>query len=166
MSGDAIRLTGLTIRGHHGVFEFEKRDGQDFVIDVTVWTDVSGAADDDALDKTVNYAEIAEVTRAIVTGTPRDLIEALASDIADAVLARWPEVTAEVTVHKPHAPIDEDFTDVAVTVQRGGARTRADRDHAAGYDGAGYDGAGRDDAGYDGAGQDAGVHDPDGRVAG
>jgi dihydroneopterin aldolase len=115
---DRITLSGLTVRGHHGVFEHEKRDGQDFVIDVTVWRDHAPAARDDDLAQTLNYAELAELARAVVAGPARDLIETVAAEIADTAVARWPMRRIEVTVHKPHAPIPLDFADVAVTVVR------------------------------------------------
>lgn len=117
---DRIVLTGLTVRGHHGVFDHEKRDGQDFVVDVTVWRDHGPAARDDDLGKTLNYGELAELARSIVAGQPRDLIETVAVEIAETSCARWPLRRVEVTLHKPHAPIPLDFADVAVTVVREG----------------------------------------------
>ncbi|MEO7126999.1 MAG: dihydroneopterin aldolase [Nakamurella sp.] len=117
---DHITLTGLTVRGHHGVFEHEKRDGQDFVIDATVRMNLADAAAGDDLAKTLNYAELAELARSVVAGPPRDLIETVATEIADTAVARWPIDAIEVTVHKPHAPIPLEFADVAVTVRRDG----------------------------------------------
>ena len=84
---DRITLTGLRVFGHHGVFEHEKRDGQEFVVDITLWLDLSAAAATDDLTKTVNYGELAELAAGIVAGPPRDLIEAVAGEIADAVMA-------------------------------------------------------------------------------
>ena len=118
MTGDRIELRGLTVRGHHGVFDFEKRDGQDFVVDVVAWLDLAPAAASDDLTEPPHVGELAERVAAIVAGEPRDLIETVASEIADEVL-RDPRVTAtEVTVHKPHAPIPLQFSDVAVVVHR------------------------------------------------
>jgi|APThiThiocy_cv2_1041547.scaffolds.fasta_scaffold00501_37 dihydroneopterin aldolase len=118
MIGDHITLTGLTVRGHHGVFDHEKRDGQDFVIDVTAWLDLAGAARDDDLASTLDYGELAGLVQGVVAGAPRNLIEAVAGQIANEVIARWPVDTVEVTVHKPQAPIPLQFADVAVTVRR------------------------------------------------
>jgi dihydroneopterin aldolase len=122
---DRIVLTGLTVRGHHGVFDYEKREGQDFVVDVAVWRDHAPAARDDDLGQTLNYAELAELARSIVAGPPRDLIETVAVEIADTAIARWPMRRVEVTVHKPHAPIPLDFADVAVTAVRDADGSRA-----------------------------------------
>lgn len=113
---DLITLRGLTVRGFHGVFDFEKRAGQDFVIDVQVRTDVSAAAVGDDLAQTVDYGVLANRTAAIVAGEPFDLIESLASAIADDLLELCSDVT--ITVHKPQAPIDHAFADAAVTVHR------------------------------------------------
>ena len=115
---DRIALDGLRVRGNHGVYEHEKRDGQEFGVDVVVWLDLGPAAAGDDLRRTANYGELAERAAAIVGGTPRDLVETVAVEIADAVLAEHPVEAVEVTIHKPHAPIPLTFTDVAVTVQR------------------------------------------------
>lgn len=115
---DRITLTGLTVFGHHGVFEHEKRDGQDFVVDVTIWLDLTRAVAADDLTETVHYGELAGLAAGIIAGPPRDLIEAVAGEIADTVMARYPVHAAEVTVHKPSAPIPLAFADVSVTIRR------------------------------------------------
>jgi 7,8-dihydroneopterin aldolase/epimerase/oxygenase len=116
---DRITLTGLTVFGRHGVFEHEKRDGQDFVLDLTVWLELTAAAASDDLHQTVHYGELAQLAAGIIGGPPRDLIEAVAGEIADAVLARFPVTRVEVTLHKPAAPIPLRFADVSVTIARG-----------------------------------------------
>ncbi|MBM9466310.1 dihydroneopterin aldolase [Nakamurella leprariae] len=115
---DRIDLTGLRVYGHHGVFDHERRDGQEFVLDVTVWYDAGPAAASDDVTDTVHYGELAELAAGIAAGTPRNLIETVAAEIADAVMARFRVHAAEVTVHKPSAPIPLTFADVAVTVRR------------------------------------------------
>lgn len=116
---DRIELKGLECFGHHGVFEHEKRDGQTFLVDVTCWLDFDAAAADDDLAQTVNYAELAELAHGVVAGEPRDLIETVATEIADTVINRFDLLHAvEVTVHKPQAPIPRAFRDVAVVARR------------------------------------------------
>ena len=115
---DRIELRGLRVRGRHGVFEHERRDGQDFLVDITVWMDLAPAAKSDDLADTLHYGELAERVAAIVGGEPFDLIEAVAGRVADAVLTD-PRVSAvEVVLHKPQAPIPLEFADVAVVVHR------------------------------------------------
>ncbi|MET3806195.1 dihydroneopterin aldolase [Nakamurella sp. UYEF19] len=122
---DRITLTGLKIFGYHGVFEHERRDGQDFVVDLTLWLDLTVAARTDNLTTTVHYGELAELAAGIIGGPPRDLIEAVAGEIADKVIATYPVHAVEVTLHKPSAPIPLDFVDVAVTIRRSVRRTGA-----------------------------------------
>lgn len=122
---DRITLTGLSVFGHHGVFEHEKREGQTFVVDLTVWLELSRAAATDDLAATVHYGELAQLAAGIVAGPPRDLIETVAGEIADAVMRTYPVHAVEVTVHKPAAPIPLDFVDVAVTIRRSLKRTGA-----------------------------------------
>ncbi|HEX4701110.1 MAG TPA: dihydroneopterin aldolase [Pseudonocardiaceae bacterium] len=115
---DRITLTGLRVHGRHGVFEHEKRDGQDFLIDITVWIDLVDAAATDDLKNTLHYGELAERAAAIVAGEPRDLIETVAAEIADDVMRDERAHAVEVTVHKPSAPIPLTFADVSVTARR------------------------------------------------
>lgn len=115
---DRITLRGLRVRGHHGVFEHERRDGQDFVIDVVLSVDTSEAGRSDDLNDTIHYGVLAEELAADIARDPVDLIEALAQRLADRCL-RYPRVEeVEVTVHKPQAPVTVAVTDVAVTITR------------------------------------------------
>jgi 7,8-dihydroneopterin aldolase/epimerase/oxygenase len=116
--GDRIELRGLRVRGRHGVFDHERRDGQDFVVDITAWLDLSAAAASDDLADTLHYGEFAERAAAIVAGEPHDLIESVAGRIADDVLTDERVQAVEVTLHKPQAPIPLEFADVAVVVSR------------------------------------------------
>lgn len=115
---DRIELRGLRVRGYHGVFDFERRDGQDFVVDVALELDVATAAASDALADTVDYGGLATSLARAVAGEPVNLLETLAGRLA-AVCLDDPRVSAAtVTVHKPQAPIPLSFTDVAVTIRR------------------------------------------------
>lgn len=115
---DRIELRGLTVRGHHGVFDHERTDGQDFVVDITVWIDLVDAAVSDKLADTYDYGLLAERAAAIVAGPPRKLIETVAGEIAEDVMKNQRVHAVEVTVHKPQAPIPQTFGDVAVVARR------------------------------------------------
>ncbi|MCV0335333.1 MULTISPECIES: dihydroneopterin aldolase [Microbacterium] len=115
---DEIVLTGLTVFGRHGVFEHERRDGQEFTIDLRLRLSLAQAAVSDDVRDTVHYGELAEKVAAVVAGEPVNLIETLAERIAAVGLEDRRVQDVAVTVHKPHAPIALDFTDVAVTVHR------------------------------------------------
>lgn len=119
---DRIALTGLRAFGRHGVFAQERRDGQEFLVDIVLRLDLTAASRSDALADTVDYGALAEIAVKVVGGDPYDLIESVAGRIADEVLADERMAgrieSAEVTVHKPGAPIPHRFADVAVTVTR------------------------------------------------
>jgi dihydroneopterin aldolase len=115
---DRIVLTGLEVFGRHGVFDHEKRDGQTFIIDLTVWHDATAAAASDDLADTVDYGDLAERVVRIVGGEPRNLIEKVAAEIADEIMSVAGVIAVEVTVHKPAAPIPHTFADVAVVARR------------------------------------------------
>jgi dihydroneopterin aldolase len=116
--GDRITLRGLRVRGNHGVFDHERRDGQEFVIDAVLWTGITAAAEADDLAGTADYGALAGRLVEIVTGEPVNLIETLASRLAAACLEDPAVHEVEVTVHKPQAPIPFPFDDVAVTIRR------------------------------------------------
>ncbi len=128
---DRVALRGLRACGHHGVFDFERREGQDFVVDAVLHLDTVPAAASDDVGDTVHYGLLADRLAAIVAGEPVNLIETLAERLAAECLAEPLVERAEVTVHKPSAPIGHEFADVSVTVTRdrseprgGGTRTR------------------------------------------
>lgn len=116
MSVDQILLRGIRARGVHGVYDFERRDGQEFVADVTIGLDFSRAGDE--LSGTLDYSVVAEEVSAVLSGEPSALIETVAERIAAAVLAHPQARTVEVTVHKPQAPIRVPFDDAAVRIRR------------------------------------------------
>lgn len=120
---DRIALRGLTAKGHHGVFDHERENGQDFTVDITLHTKTARAAASDDLAQTISYADVADQVIGIITGEPVDLIETLAERIADAALATG-ALAVDVTVHKPSAPIPHDFTDAAVSIRRLGVLLR------------------------------------------
>ena len=115
---DTIRLSGIAAVGHHGVFAHEKRNGQPFVVDVVLHTDLSAAAANDDLALTADYGAVAELVRELITGPAYDLIETLADRTAARILAGFAVAAVEVTVHKPEAPIEVAFADVSVSVYR------------------------------------------------
>lgn len=114
---DRIVLTGLRALGHHGVLAAERRDGQEFVVDVEVGLDTRAAALSDDLSATVDYGALAQRLHDAIVSEPVDLIETLAQRLADVCLAP-PADWVKVTVHKPAAPIRVAFTDVSLTIHR------------------------------------------------
>jgi 7,8-dihydroneopterin aldolase/epimerase/oxygenase len=115
---DTISLRGLRVHGRHGVYEFEREQGQDFVVDVVLELDLGRAAASDDVADTVHYGELADRLVAIIAGAPVNLIETLAERLASACLTDGRVNAATVTVHKPSAPIAHAFADVSVKIRR------------------------------------------------
>ena len=115
---DRIRLSGVRGRGFHGVFEHEKREGQPFVVDLTLGLDTRAAAASDDLRDTVDYGSLVAAVKAAVEADPVDLIETLAQRLADVCLRDVRVEWARITVHKPDAPIEATFGDVTLTITR------------------------------------------------
>ncbi|WP_433527311.1 dihydroneopterin aldolase [Nocardia pseudovaccinii] len=115
---DRIELRGLRAYGYHGCFDYERRDGQEFLVDLTVWTDFAAAAATDDLANTIDYGVLAERAVQIIQGPPRNLIEKVVAEIADDVMTDPRIQSVEVVVHKPSAPIPHTFADVRVVTSR------------------------------------------------
>lgn len=113
---DTITLTGIRARGHHGVYDHERRDGQEFVVDVSCG--LARRSLDDEIESTVHYGDLAAAIAADIEGEPLDLIETLAERIAGTCLAHPLVEVVRVTVHKPQAPMPVAVADVAVRVVR------------------------------------------------
>lgn len=121
MTTDRVVLNGIVGRGHHGVYEFERDQGQDFVVDVACSMDLRAAAGSDDLADTIDYSALATAVVADIERDPVNLIEVLADRIARTCLRNPRITTATVTVHKPHAPMPVRVDDVAVTLTRSNA---------------------------------------------
>ncbi len=115
---DELSVLGIECYGHHGVFDAERRDGQTFVVDLTLGVDTAPAAASDDLRDTVDYGSLVASVQAAVETDPVDLIETLAQRIAGVCLLDDRVEWARVTVHKPDAPIEATFSDVVLTITR------------------------------------------------
>ncbi len=115
---DELSVRGIECYGHHGVLDHEKRDGQTFVVDLTLGIDTTRAAGTDDLRDTVDYGSLVAAVKHAVEVDPVDLIETLAQRLADVCLRDGRVEWARITVHKPEAPIDATFADVTLTITR------------------------------------------------
>lgn len=116
---DQIVLTEIHGFGYHGLFEHERKDGQDFYVDLTLHVDLTAASQSDAIEDTVNYGEITNLVVEEITSNPVNLIEKLAARIAERVLNQHIKVSeVTVTVHKPQAPVAAQLKDIAVVITR------------------------------------------------
>jgi dihydroneopterin aldolase len=113
-----VELHGLEVFGKHGVLEHERRDGQAFLYDVRI--EVASAPPSDRVEDTIDYRDIAECVREVSDGHAFQLLEALASAVADAVAERFAVERVRVRVRKPSpAGIPAEYA--AATVERASA---------------------------------------------
>lgn len=114
-----ISITGLRVFAHHGVFDFERQNGQDFYIDASIWVDGDKAAFSDDLNQTAHYGDLAKGLVELTKNNPVDLLETLAQRLLDYALnfGGGKVLKAKITVHKPGAPIPYEFEDVSITVK-------------------------------------------------
>jgi 7,8-dihydroneopterin aldolase/epimerase/oxygenase len=118
-TSDRILLTGLTFYGYHGFNPEERALGQRFVVDLALNLDLRPAGRSDDLAQTANYSEVYRLVRDVVEGPPRNLIEAVAEAVAEAVLARTTANFVWVRVRKPWAPVKGMAAgEVAVEIER------------------------------------------------
>src|SRR5687768_10448105 len=91
-TADEILLEGLRFYAYHGVNPDERTRGQRFTVDVRLVVDLRRAGQSDDLADTVSYSVVYKLVRGIVEGEPRQLIEAVAEEIAAAILTGFPSV--------------------------------------------------------------------------
>ena len=118
-----IRLANCAFYGNHGALSAETELGQRFFVDAVLDVDAVEALRSDDVVETVHYGEVFATIERIVTGPPRNLIEALAHDIGAALLDEFERVNAlDVTVRKPSVPIRGilDHVEVTVSLERTG----------------------------------------------
>ncbi len=115
---DKIYLNDLEFYAYHGVFDFEKEEGQTFFVSLVLEMDLAPAGTSDDLNQTANYGTIYDIVAEITLSHKYDLIETLAERIAAAVLEEFPKVAAvTVRVDKPKAPGSVKFH-AAVEIRR------------------------------------------------
>ncbi|XP_051152343.1 dihydroneopterin aldolase 1-like isoform X2 [Andrographis paniculata] len=106
MKGDKLVLRGMMFHGYHGVKPEERKLGQKFLVDVDAWMDLQAAGNSDNLSDTVSYTDIYRVVKAVMEGSPHNLLESVAQLIATTALSKFPQVSAvRVQVGKPHVAV-------------------------------------------------------------
>ncbi|MDR1467580.1 MAG: dihydroneopterin aldolase [Oscillospiraceae bacterium] len=116
---DKIIVKGLRVFAHHGVNKEEKINGQDFVLDITLWTNTKKAIKSDDLDKTVNYSRIAKFAQKVVGEKEFNLIETAANMLCEKILDKFKNVEKiRILLKKPNAPTDLDFEYMGVELDR------------------------------------------------
>lgn len=116
---DIIKINGIKLYGYHGVLQAERDIGQYFIADVSLIVDLESASKTDDLEDTINYAEVYNIVEAEILGRPVNLIEHLAGRIIEALFNTYDKIDEiQVTLIKPHPPIDGHYDNVSVTLHR------------------------------------------------
>ena len=117
---DEIRIRGLRIFAHHGVFEEETRLGQMFVVNATLYTSTRQGGLADALEQTISYADVCVFLTEYLQKNTWKLLEAAVEHACRALLLKFPLIhEVELELEKPSAPIPLPFDSVSVCVRRG-----------------------------------------------
>jgi dihydroneopterin aldolase len=112
-----IEISGLEVFGFHGVLPEEREHGQRFLFDVTLFAHDAGVRTD-KLGDTIDYTQVVDCVRDVSTGKRFNLIEALAAEIADALVGRFDVSRARVRVRKPEVQLGSPVEFTAATVER------------------------------------------------
>jgi len=116
---DKMILTGIEVFGYHGCTIEEQKLGQKFLVDVELDLDLSKSGKSDELSDTVDYSKVIAQVEKIVGGKPRILIETVAEEIAEKILADFELVEGvTITLHKPNAPLNFKYVDAAIKIYR------------------------------------------------
>lgn len=118
MAQDKISIAGIKAFGYHGVFEHERKSGQDFIVDIEFSYKTKKAIKSDSIEDAIDYGAVAILVKSVIEGEPRNLIEKVADEIAQRLLNNFKIDSVKVVLHKPHAPIDMKFNDISVIVER------------------------------------------------
>jgi dihydroneopterin aldolase len=109
-----VELHGLEVFGYHGAYEEERRDGQLFLFDVQL--DVGDRGADDDLATALDYTQVAARIRELSEARRFDLLEALATAVADALYEQFAPKRLKLRVRKQPAGLGAEHS--AVIVQR------------------------------------------------
>ena len=116
---DEIRIEELQIFAHHGVFDFETENGQNFYVNATLYTDTKKAGKTDELTDSTNYGEVCQFITEFLTSHTYKLLEAAAENVVEAVLLKFPLIKGvSFEIRKPEAPIPLPFGSVSVKIER------------------------------------------------
>lgn len=116
---DHISLVGIEERGLHGMLDHERQDGQLFLVDADIYLDLQAAGASDQIADTVDYSRVSALISRIITGPPCDLLEKVATQIAEETLELTNVQAVRICLHKPEAPLGLEKEDVSVTIWRG-----------------------------------------------
>jgi dihydroneopterin aldolase len=115
---DRIEIQAISAHGFHGVYPEERKNGQRFLVDLSLTLKSKKASKSDSLDDAIDYSKVIAAVNKILIGDPVNLIEHLAEVISQKILKEFPVKSIEVVVHKPDAPVGVEVGDIAVRIIR------------------------------------------------
>ncbi|MCT2535302.1 dihydroneopterin aldolase [Aquibacillus koreensis] len=116
---DKIYLNQMQFYGYHGLFPEENKLGQRFNVDLVLELDLGKAGQSDDMDDSINYGTVFNVTKEVVEGKSRNLVEAVAHDIAERLFSSFDKLQAcTVKVYKPDPPIPGHYQSIAIEIYR------------------------------------------------
>ncbi|MBP1950483.1 dihydroneopterin aldolase [Virgibacillus litoralis] len=116
---DKILINQMAFYGYHGLFPEENKLGQRFYVDVQLMLDLKKSSMSDDMNDSINYGDVYELVKEIMEGKPKNLIEAVAEDIAKDLFHEFYLLKAcTVKVTKPDPPIPGHYQSVAVEITR------------------------------------------------
>jgi 7,8-dihydroneopterin aldolase/epimerase/oxygenase len=113
-----IELQGIELHAFHGVLDDERREGQRFLVDLELEPVDTTAASTDRIEDAVDYRDVVAAVMEVSDGHAYHLLEALATALADALVARFPLRRARVRVRKPDVVLPRPVEHAAVVVER------------------------------------------------
>lgn len=116
---DKIIIKSLKIYAYHGVFEEEKKLGQIFLLDLTIYVNFKDAIKSDSIENSLNYAKIIKFIEAKFLEKRFNLIESAANFLCDSLMSEFPKIMRVTTkIKKPNAPINSNFSYIAVEITK------------------------------------------------
>ena len=113
-----VRILNMMFYGFHGVYEYEREQGQKFYIDVEVDTKDDRVSDTDRIEDGVDPASIYDIVKEVTENKRFQMLEALSAHIGDQLLAKYPHFARVTTcIRKPSVPISGpmDYIEVETT---------------------------------------------------
>ena len=115
---DSIQIQGIRAYGYTGYFSEEKVLGQWFEVNVTLWTDLSQPGKSDVLADTLDYRETIAIVQNLIQTSKFDLVERLATEIADTLLQQLKAEQITVQLRKLSPPIPDFSGSIQIEITR------------------------------------------------
>ncbi|MCH2310661.1 MAG: dihydroneopterin aldolase [SAR202 cluster bacterium] len=100
-SSDKIILNNMKFFAYHGVHPYEKKNGQNFIVDLELYADLSIPSKSDNLNQTIDYSKVYETVKRIIEQDSKNLLESLCEDISKTLLESFKIDAVRIKIKKP-----------------------------------------------------------------